>query len=404
MYQDIFNQLEQITLTKVISTGRNNRYNFPEHRRATFGYVRERFSGKYNISLYSRKHKLIYEKLFELGLQICNHSFTSIHVIKNLICPPHKDPNNVGNSTIVSFGNYTGCKLIIEDIEQDAYETPIEFNGHEKQHWNTDDLQGTKYSVIFYNIKLPAEYYPYKIVIPSYRREKICNEQTLTTLNKMGIDKNMIYVFVTKDEYELYKNTLNPDYYGHLIIGLNGLVNQREFINTYFSEGSHLLSLDDDIKLIDLQYTKYKSLNQFILDAFNICVKNNCYIWSVNPVYNPYWRKAKLEMKKTKLNFCIGAFYGYINRYDSLLQLKICVSGNKEDVERSILYYLKDGITLRFNRVGFVTKYFANDGGGLGTFKNRVEEHKLKSIKINEIYPDITKIKIRKNGLYEIVF
>lgn len=155
MYQDLFNELEKITITLVKKTSRSNRYNFPDHRRATFGYVRERFTGKYNLSLFTRKHPKIYELLNNLGKQICQHSFTSIHVNKNLVCAPHKDGNNVGVSTIVSFGCYTGATLVIEGEKTDTFENPIEFNGYEKQHWNTDDLSGTKYSVIFYKIKLP---------------------------------------------------------------------------------------------------------------------------------------------------------------------------------------------------------------------------------------------------------
>jgi len=155
MYNELFNELEKIVLPKVLENGNSNRYGFPTHRRTTFGYVRERFSGKYNISLYSRKHPNIYKMLMDIGNEICDHPFTSIHIVKNLVCPPHKDKNNVGVSTIVSFGDYTGGRLIIEGEEHDAYEKPIQFNGYEKLHSNTNDLVGTKYSAIFYSIQLP---------------------------------------------------------------------------------------------------------------------------------------------------------------------------------------------------------------------------------------------------------
>lgn len=152
MYLDIFDELEKITLYKKRQNAKNNRLEFPEHRGCVFGYVRERYSGKVNLSLYSRKYPHIYEMMKQIGEQICKHPFTSIQVNRNLVCPKHKDKKNIGPSTIVSFGNYTGCKLVIEDQICDAYETPIEFNGFEKEHYNTDDLQGIKYSLIFYNI------------------------------------------------------------------------------------------------------------------------------------------------------------------------------------------------------------------------------------------------------------
>jgi len=112
------------------------------------------------------------------------------------------------------------------------------------------------------------------------------------------------------------------------------------------------------------------------------------------------FRKTKKDITEG-LSFCIGAFYGYINRYDDDLKLALTREGNKEDVERSILYWLKDGKTLRFNKIGFKTKYYGV--GGLGGLKNRLELMKQYSLLIHEKYPEFTKIKIRKNGLYEIV-
>ena len=145
-------------------------------------------------------------------------------------------------------------------------------------------------------------------------------------------------------------------------------------------------------------------MDEFFRKSFEKCIKEKVYLFSVNPVYNPYWRENRLPIKRTNLNFCIGAFYGIINRHDDDLNLVACVDGNKEDVERSILYYLKDGKTLVFNRVGFKTKYFGSDGGGLGKLKDRIPYHKKDTELLCEKYPELCKFKIRKNGLYEVVF
>lgn len=82
----------------------------------------------------------------------CPFKFTSIHVNKNVTCPKHKDSKNIGSSMLLSFGNYTGSKIIIENIVYDAYYNPIIFDGSKLEHWNTDDLQGTKYSLVFFKI------------------------------------------------------------------------------------------------------------------------------------------------------------------------------------------------------------------------------------------------------------
>jgi hypothetical protein len=411
-YAVLFDELEKITLPLVRRESNYNRLGFSEHRRATFGIVRERFSGKINPSLHSRKYPKLYDLLIRHGAKICKHDFTSIHVVQNLTCPRHKDKSNVGISTLVSFGRYSGCRLVIEGEECDAYETPVEFNGFEKEHWNTDDLVGTKYSVIYFNIDLKDSCEPlfkysdvsYKISIPSYKRSVLCNAQTLATLRDNNIAKECIDVFVVESEYDAYKHALNPENYNRLIVGKEGLVHQRNFINRYYPEGTNLVCLDDDIRQIDLQYTEYASLDEFFKKAFAQCIAEHVYLFSVNPVYNPFWREKKLALKRTNLNFCIGAFSGMRVSHDADLELKLCIEGGKEDVERSILHYLKYGRTLVFNRVGFKTKYFGTDGGGLGGMTSRISICNEQAMRLCEKYPELCKSKVRKNGMCEVVF
>lgn len=243
----------------------------------------------------------------------------------------------------------------------------------------------------------------YIICIPSYKRAKICNDQTLTLLKSIGVSKDLVKVFIVEEEKEEYERTLNPELYGELVIGALGLVPQRQFITDYFPEGQHIVSLDDDITGLDLSMTDFKSADEFFINAFETCSKEKAFLWSVYPVFNPFFRKSRQEIT-TSISVAIGAFYGYINRpLDDFLKRPLCLSGNKEDVERSIRYYLKDGKIVRFNRVGFNTKYYGKDGGGLGIFQERIEDMKTESIALNTAFPDITRIKIRKNGLYEIV-
>ena len=150
-FTKIYQMLERINLFK--NSGRMNRNGFPSYRGGVFGYTRARFQRKsgelYDISHLSRKYPEIYEELQNIG----NHYqflFKSIQVNKNLVCPRHRDKKNVGDSLLVSFGIYTGGEIIVNDIEYNAYEKPIIFNGALLEHYNKE-FQGTKYSLVFYN-------------------------------------------------------------------------------------------------------------------------------------------------------------------------------------------------------------------------------------------------------------
>ena len=77
-------------------------------------------------------------------------------------------------------------------------------------------------------------------------------------------------------------------------------------------------------------------------------------------------------------------------------------NGQKEDVERTLKYYINDGIVIRFNKIGFTTKYYGKEGG-LGTFENRLKPMLDASNRLLKKYPQYGRIKMRKNGMAEFV-
>lgn len=242
--------------------------------------------------------------------------------------------------------------------------------------------------------------YAFKICIPSYKRSEILQKQTLNTLNSFNISKQIIYIFVVSEDYEEYKSILGNEY--NLIVGVKGLVKQREFIEMYFEEYQHLVFMDDDIKVIDISMTDYTTLSDFIANAFNQCLLYKSYIWGIYPVFNPFWREQRKSLT-THMNFIVGTFYGIINR-PNLDNLKICryLNGDeKEDTIRTLLYFINDSIVLRYNKVALKTTYFGKDGGGMGNLKSRIEET-LNSCKIIErCFNNYGKIRVRKNGVSE---
>ena len=93
------------------------------------------------------------------------------------------------------------------------------------------------YIVLYYNICLCIFYFfhvynmTYIVCIPSYSRAAFCNEKTLNMLRAYDIPKEIIYVYVaSQEEYDRYKEVLDASLYGDLVIGVRGLIQQRQYI------------------------------------------------------------------------------------------------------------------------------------------------------------------------------
>ena len=78
----------------------------------------------------------------------------------------------------------------------------------------------------------------YVVCIPSYKRAETCNEKTLKMLKNNKISASKIYVYVANDEeYKEYLKVLDKKLYNKLIVGIKGLVPQRQFIMEQWKEG-----------------------------------------------------------------------------------------------------------------------------------------------------------------------
>ena len=305
---------------------------------------------------------------------------------------------------------------------------------------------------------------PYVIAIPSYKRYKILIQQTLKTLYLNKIDNKLIYLFVAnkleKQKYTEYissffynenknnntivrktknkklskknnssfvkktrksnisvskKNTTYSNYIKNIkfIVGKKGLKNQRNFISNYFVENQCILQLDDDIKdILQLDYDKlnisnrkkYKlvkinNLHKFIIDTFLECKNNNIYLWGIYPVNNSYFMTPK---KSYNLKFIVGPMFGVINRKNNKLRITI---DEKENVERTLKYFILDKKILRINYVTVNTNYFKNPGGMQNNLnKSSRKKAALKSAEyLHKKYPHLTKIYLgKKSGWPEI--
>ena len=148
-FKKLYDLLSRIKVQKKSLT--MNRSGFPlGHRAITFGMTIGRKNGIKGISYHSKKYPEIYQEILRIGKLYCPIEFSSIHLNNNVVCPPHRDRKNSGESCLISFGDYTGCNIVVENVNYDAKHTPIVFDGSKLEHWNTDDLIGNKYSLVFF--------------------------------------------------------------------------------------------------------------------------------------------------------------------------------------------------------------------------------------------------------------
>ena len=95
---------------------------------------------------------------------IPDFDWDAITVNDSYMSAPHKDKHNEGDSLTITFGDFTGGELMIEDPSGQPVAVPTRhsfyrFNGATTVHW-TAPFQGRRFCLVFYRIKWPPKYLP----------------------------------------------------------------------------------------------------------------------------------------------------------------------------------------------------------------------------------------------------
>ena len=145
--------LSKIRIPKIKS---DNRLNFAESRYCCHGIIRQRKTGVVTLAAASKRHPEIWQEIQRIGSLLKSRDgtpflYTSVHLNHNVVAGKHRDKNNIGDSILVGFGDYTGGEICLEsgEVESIRYR-PVCFNGSALIHWNTPITSGSKYSLVFY--------------------------------------------------------------------------------------------------------------------------------------------------------------------------------------------------------------------------------------------------------------
>ena len=204
----------------------------------------------------------------------------------------------------------------------------------------------------------------YKIAIPSYKRADTLKEKTLHTLSKYKLDPDLVHIFVAnQEEFEIYSETLKETPYKNIIVGEVGMGAIRRYIQGYFKDGEYIVNFDDDLsaiqrKLDDKTLISVQDIEKEIFEVgFNACEKTGAHLWGIYAANNPMFMKNKVSVG---LYYCIGSFWGCINRRSSDVSVTL---DDKEDFERTLQYYVKDHNVIRLDYITVQSKYYTEEGG-----------------------------------------
>ena len=224
--------------------------------------------------------------------------------------------------------------------------------------------------------------YP-RLAIPTYRRSDTISLKTLRYLKLVEYPRDKIYLFVIPEEEAIYREKVSADLYGQIVVGVLGLAAQRNFISQFFDENEIIVCMDDDVLGI-------KSAEVFaqILQRGLTGLDQSCGLFGIMP--NDDARKFK-DKTTRHLSHILGSFFICRNHKDLIITYT-----DKEDMERSILYFKKYGVVLRYQNAGVVTSYLKGTGG-LQT-NERSDRIKECILNLMEKYPECCRLVQKKKG------
>jgi len=242
----------------------------------------------------------------------------------------------------------------------------------------------------------------WKVVCPSYNRVDGFKAKTLATLQYHKVPASKIYLFVADEEQKkLYEAGLEPGSVGHIIVGIKGLPQVRNFIFDYFPKETPLVSFDDDVggfvRLTPegkLRPLKPAEFCEIVNMAFDECKKVGANFWGDYPVANGFYMENTISYD---LKFIMGSFWGCFNPGKDV-RINIG-NGEKEDYMRTIQFWERDGKVLRLNFLSHKTAVYSTAGGLQSDgAKARLEREKSTVAEMLKKWPQYLRPNPRRKG------
>ena len=215
----------------------------------------------------------------------------------------------------------------------------------------------------------------YDIAVPSYQRAETLRDKTAKLLERLGVPAERVSVFVADGEQQAaYEAALSASPYGRrIIVAAPGMRAVRNFIQKHYPEGARVVCMDDDLHDLlrlappksaadpqkDRAVLQVEDLDSVVRDGFRLCLAHGATLWGVYPVKNAFFMNRE---PKIGLYYISGAFWGCINSHGDEVAVTL---DEKEDYERTLLHFVKDGKVCRLDYVTIDTKNNHGQPGGM---------------------------------------
>jgi len=219
-----------------------------------------------------------------------------------------------------------------------------------------------------------------RIAIATYSRWNELMKMTLAYISGTDFPLSRVDLFVVDDQRDEYEKALRGARIKvggihHADVTLKAA---RMSISNFYDEGDPIVCMDDDVAMLGAAVTRkgkleaITKLEAFLDFAFSETMQRGAALWGVYPVGNPFYMRNGIT---TDLRLICGYTYGCLNTRDQRMQVKV---SQKEDYERSILFYKRDGAVVRFNRIAGDHQYTKTRGGMQGQRKQNTDAESIK--------------------------
>jgi hypothetical protein len=237
----------------------------------------------------------------------------------------------------------------------------------------------------------------YQIAIPTYKRLNVFRRKTYRLLKRYNLCERVVLFLQCPEDVKEYTEAFPELKY---VEAPSGFLNCINFITQHFPVGQPVVQMHDDVRqiydLVSGKCVQTEDAHAVFVRVFQLMQKSKCNLGGLYPMRNAMYMSLHKEYT-TDLRFIHDPITLLLNQ-----QIPLELS-RKNDYERCIRYYKRDGGVLRYNHSSFTTSYNpSNDAGGIG--HRSAEDEMCDAEVIKKMFPKyISYIKQKKNGATSLV-